>query len=77
MGIFRFQKTSTLLVTACQYFERVTKVDDYERHMISENMVISKFLLVNPASSTTVERAFPMPSRVKTSLRGGHETTKV
>ena len=47
----------------------VTKVADQERHVISEYMVIFKFLLVNPARIATGGRAFVIPKRVKTWLR--------
>ena len=42
----------------------VTNVVNHERHVISEEMVICKFLLVNPATSATGERAFSKVRRV-------------
>ena len=46
----------------------VTSVADHGRQVISEDMVICKFLLVNLARSATGKRAFAMPRRVKTLL---------
>ena len=46
----------------------VTNDADHERHAISEDMVVCKFLMVNPASSATSERAFSMARSVKTWL---------
>ena len=47
----------------------VKSLTDHERHMITEVIVICKFLLVNPASSATGERPFSMARRVKMRLR--------
>ena len=47
----------------------VKSLTDYERHMITEVIVICKLLLVNPATSATGERSFSMARRVKTWLR--------
>ena len=47
----------------------VKSLTDYERHMITEVVVICKLLLVNPATSATGERSFSMARRVKMWLR--------
>ena len=47
----------------------VKSLTDHERHMITEVIVISKLLLVNPATSATGERSFSTARRVKTWLR--------
>ena len=61
------------------YFADVLKavksLTDYERHMITEVIVICKLLLVNPATSTTGERSFSMARRVKTWLRANIKHT--
>ena len=56
----------------CQYFESGNAAD-HERHVISEEIVIYKFLLVNPATSATVKREFSLARRVKRE----NEPTKV
>ena len=55
----------------------VTNVVDHERHVISEKVVISKFLLVNPATSATGKRKFSMARRVYMVASEHHESTKV
>ena len=47
----------------------VTNVADHERHVRSEDVVICKLLLVNPATSSTDERTFAMQKRAKTRLQ--------
>ena len=47
----------------------VKSLTDHEKHMITEVIVICKFLLVNPATSATGERSFSTARRVKTWLR--------
>ena len=46
----------------------VKSLTDHERHVITEFIVICQLLLVNPATSATVERSFSMARRVKTWL---------
>ena len=80
-NIFPFQKTSFsplllayvtivtyIIMEPADILKEVMNVAYHERHVISEDRVICKFLLVNTATSTTGERPFAMPRRVKTWL---------
>ena len=55
--------TSIVMETA-NILKAVTNVANHERHVISEEKVVCKFLLFTPATSSTGERAFSMARRV-------------
>ena len=61
----RRKKRSSVMETA-DILKAVTNVADHEGHLLSEDMVIYKFLLVNPASIATDEKALSLARRVKT-----------
>ena len=66
---FFFRKQAHCYSQPVDILKSVTKVPDHERHVIRENMVNRKFLLLYAAPGATVERAFAMPRRVKKLLR--------
>ena len=59
-------KFTYIVMETAYILKAVTKVaiGDHERHVISQELVICKFLLVNPATSATSEMAFSMARRV-------------